>query len=456
MKRLLYALLFFIIFLPAWYACLPDRMAPDPVDISRPEFVSFSSDDSAGINVQLDDPIIMTFNKKMDPGTFYDNFTLESISGEINGTFRRDDNADSVVVFTPSENMNSAEVYTASVFGGVRDVNGNSMLSPNEADIPQTTWFFTTGQYAQNGFPHVFFVDRNGVNLFLVQNIDSYLAKTTITTETTYGSGEMRFTPDGSKLVIANRLASGTISIFDPETMTEITTVSVGVGPEDLFVSNDKAYVVNISARTISVVDLNSYSELDIIEFSDGFRPRDIVYSETTNKLYVSSNLNTNYGTLRVIDANDYANSYDIEDVTPNGRQTIDMEISKDGQFIFIAEFNTTSMSVFSTSLDSVVKIIDHGTSKNEDGTISADYYYLVSNDGNVFKIDVNSHAIISQLELGRTASGIDVTAADEILYIVTPNDSTAQIIATGTMKVLRNTKIPGILKRVAISVDNY
>ena len=456
MKRIVYYFLLIVMFFSIWQACLPDRMAPDPIDISRPGFIGFGLNDSSGINIALDDPVIMIFNKKMDPNSFQDNFILESISGEINGTFSLGDMADSVVIFTPSEDMHTAEVYKANVYGGVRDANGYSLLSPNDPDIPQTTSFFTTGDYAENGMIHVFFVDRNGIELFMVQNLDSFATSTTITNETTFGSGEVRITPDGSKIVIANRLAAGTISIFDPATLDEITTVNVGVGPEHLFLTNDFAYVVNLSARTISVVDLNSFTESEVIEFTDGFRPRDIVYSAATEKLYVSSNLSGDYGTMRVIDANDFNSYYDVENITPDNRQTVDMEISKDGAYIFIAEFNTSGLSVFSTAVDSVIATMDHGTSKNEDGAISEDFYYLVTNDGTVFKIDISTKAIVGQLALGTTSAAIDVTAADEMLYVVTPNDSTAQIIASSTMTILRDCKVPGILKRVVISVNNY
>ena len=132
------------------------------------------------------------------------------------------------------------------------------------------------------------------------------------------------------------------------------------------------------------------------------------------------------------------------------------MEISSDGAYIFIAEFNSTLVHVFSTSVDSIVKTIDNGMTKNEDGTISNDYYYLVTNDGSVFKIDISSQTILNQLVLDKTALAVDVTAADELLYVVTPNDSTVQILETSTMTRLMETKVPGDLRRICTSFINY
>jgi DNA-binding beta-propeller fold protein YncE len=132
------------------------------------------------------------------------------------------------------------------------------------------------------------------------------------------------------------------------------------------------------------------------------------------------------------------------------------MEISQDGEYIFIAEFNSTKLHVFSTSLDSIILTIDHGMTKNEDGTISENFYYLVTNNGSVFKIDIESQTIVTQLLLEKTSLAISVTTADEMLYVVTPQDSTAQIIETSTMTRLMEAKVPGDLRRVSTSILNY
>jgi hypothetical protein len=453
-KHYLTILLLFVLTLQA--CLLQDRMASEPVDVSRPDFIGFSKDDSAQINVPLSDPVVMIFNREMNLNSFPENFSLESVSGTISGDFNYADNTDTVVVFTPSEKMKPAEVYTTYVYGGVMGTNGMQMTSPNDAEIPQTTAFFTEGEYSKDGYPHIFFTDKNGEELFLGANVDSFVTSQTITTETTFGSGELRITPDGSKLVIVNRLAQGTVSIYDPSNMAELATVPVGVGPDDLFLTNETAYVVNLSGRTISVVDLMTFTETTIINYADGFRPRDIVYSEKTDKLYISSNRNGEYGKLRVADATDYYSYIDVENVTPNNKQTVDMEISVDGEYIFIAELNTTEVSVFSTSMDTVVNTIDQQTTKNEDGAIAGDSYYLVSNSGSVFKIGVIGQTIEEQVDLDKVALGIAVTVADELVYVVTPSDSTSQIFATRPLTNIREVKIPGILRRLAISVLNY
>jgi hypothetical protein len=431
-------------------------MAPYPVEIDRPQFVTFGNNDMGGINIPLDDPVVLVFNEKMDPSTFPGNFILQSVSGSIDGTFKLAENADSVVIFTPGTNMKESEIYTIYVHGGVRDANGNSILSPLEDDVPQTSWFFTSGQYALNGYPHIFAGDKNGNKLYLVSEINRFIDSLTIVPEQTFGAGEMRITPDGSKLIIANRLANGTISIFNPQNMSKITDITVGTGPENLFLTNDKAYVVNLSGRNISVVNLGTLSTETTFGFPDNFRPRDIVYSSKTNKLYISNDLRDEYDRLRVVDATNYSSYYDVTKVTPTMNKTIDMEISNDGETIFIAEFQTNNISIFSTGLDTIVATLQSSNLRNEDGVIAGDNYYLVTSGGYVCKIDIATLTVQDQLELEKTALGIAATVANELLYVVTPADSTLQIIETSTLTLISSVKIPAIMKNIVVSINNY
>jgi hypothetical protein len=98
----------------------------------------------------------MVFNETMELSTFPANFTLESLQGVIPGTFSHQD---SIVVFMPSEDMAAAAYYEATIRGGVRDANGNTLTLDTEWKAD--TWFFTAGQYSENGFPHVFIADRS-------------------------------------------------------------------------------------------------------------------------------------------------------------------------------------------------------------------------------------------------------------------------------------------------------
>jgi glutamine cyclotransferase len=431
-------------------------LPPAPVEITRPELVGFGENDIGGLNIPLQDPVAMIFNEKMDPNSFDDAVILQSISGMIDGEFSLSSSADSVVIFTPSVSMNPAERYEVTVTGAVRDANGNSMLSPVEDQTDYTTWFFTTGSYAEGGFPYVFISDRLGEIVYRVGSVNAFIDSATISES----SQEMRFTPDGSKLIIVNKANPGFLNIVDPETMTLMNSMDVGVGSEHIYLTNEKAYVSDVSGKTITIVDLGSMTIDKTISFDDGFAPRDIVYSVRTERLYLTSNSRNDFAKIRVIDPEDPETAYDIEDVLPTNRSQ-DMEISPNGDHIFINELRSTNLIIFSLNTETVVSTLTTDYFQNQDGTVSDDAYYLVStaldNRAGILQIDLGSFAVSAQLELDLTGlSSIGVTHAGELLYVVSPNDSTLKIIETSTLTQISETKVPGALNSVAVSVQNY
>ncbi len=440
-----------IILLLLLNACVPDRMAPVPTDVTRPGFLGFSAADSGAINVPLRHPVTMVFDDRMDISTFPNNFTLSSTSGEIGGTFSLVEGADSVVIFTPMTDMNPAEVYYTNIMGGVRDVYGNSRLSPNDDDVAETTHFFTTGAYAQNGFAHIFVADKLGEIIFQAGEIDKYQKQENLT----QASREMRMTPDGSKLLVTNKVNPGILNILDPAALTEITSVAVGSGPEHVFATNEKAFVSDVSGRTVSVVNLSTLSLESTISFADGFRPRDIVYNAQNNKLYISSNLTSDFAKIRVMDASNYDSFYDLENILPEKRSQ-DMEISPDGSYIFIAELQTLNVIVLNTVTETVEKTLVGDYIWTADGVTTSDAYYLITNGGGIYKADYASLSFTRELYLDKILVSADATAQGELLYAVSPTDSTLQIIETSTLTKVSETKIDGVLNNVTVSILNY
>jgi hypothetical protein len=156
-------------------SCIDERMPPEPVEINRPEFVKFDPVDGDGLNVSLNSTIQAHFNEQMDLNTFPGNFIVEGISGEIKGTFSYGA-SDTIVVYSPLTNYQEAEVYTVTISGAVKDINGNSWISPVEDEVTNSTWFFTQGQYSEQGFPYVFVRDKTSKNqIYRTGNLNSYI-----------------------------------------------------------------------------------------------------------------------------------------------------------------------------------------------------------------------------------------------------------------------------------------
>ena len=443
--------------------CLPDRMPPDPVENQRPEFRYFGQNDSAALNIPLNDPILMVFSEKMDLSTFPDNFKVQSISGAITGTFEYVSGIDSAVHFVPTQNYNPAEVYTISISGGVRDVHGNSMIAPYKEDQPITTWFFTTGQYATNGFPYIFIRDKSQKQIIhRVGKINQYLDSLYMQAdEEDYQTSNLKFTPDGQYLLVLNiKISKGTVTVIDPQTLSTVKVLEVGLGPKAItFMDNNMAIVANNSAKSFSVIDLSSLTVLQTIAFSDNYKPKGVVYSSLTNRLYFFSS--NNYK-IRVVNASDFSVEKDLENILVNKKKAADMEITPDGAFVYIAEDRSDKVIVLNTETEDV-KTIETGYGYNIDGAMSQDAYFLnffrkVDKEfvGGILKIDLASQSVVDQMIWEKDMEEMDLTNGDELLYTITPQDSTVHILETRTLKVLSRVKVPGSLKYIAISKNNY
>jgi hypothetical protein len=439
------------------YSCLPDRMPTEPVEIDRPEFVNFALGES-NLNVSLDNQIMMYFNEAMDLNSFPNCFKVESVSGEIEGKYSYG-SSDTIVVYTPTSNYKPAEYYQISLTGGARDIHGNSIISPTEEDIPQTDWFFTSGEYSNNGFPYVFIRDKSNRNVvYRVGNLNIYKDNLLLPGTTDYQTSAIEIEPSSDKLFVVNLKATeGQVSVVDPSAFTVLNQLPVGLGPTNIEFGNQKAYVTNLSAKSFSVIDLTSLTTETTYLFPDGFRPKDVAYSSLKNALYFYSSVSND---IKKVNATDFNDSH----IFASGLTTrpTDIEITKDGRFLYMIGTNSNVLSVIDLDSETANPIsLDY--QYLTDGVMGMDYYYVAyyrgtggDNIGGILKIDLNSDAIVGNLEWEYQVDQLKLTAAEELLYAVTPVDSTVQVIETKTMKNITSSKVEGNLKFLAITNKNY
>lgn len=443
-------------------SCIPDRMPTEPVENTRPKFVKFDTLGISNLVVPVNQPVKMFFNEKMDLSTFPANVNVESISGKINGSFSYAPESDTVVIFTPGSSYNRAEVYTVSVHGGVRDAHGNSMISPNDEDVPQKFWFFTEGDYSDGGFPYVFVRDKVEKQVLyrsgkLNQYIDSLYVNATAED---YQTAALEFSPKGNYLWMVNlKTTDGTISLIDPQSFEVAKVVQVGLGPTNVGFSPDKAYVTNKSAKSFSVINTDTYETETTYSFTNNFKPLDVAYSSLTDKLYFISSTNKD---VEVVNAQDFNDNYIIDTLLTDNKG-IDIEVSEDGKYLFIPQKRTDKIAVFNTQTNSPESPIETGYPYAGDGTIKGDYYYSSyykysgsDTDGGILKINVSTQSIENVFTFGQEIDKLGITNSGELLYAVTPGDSSLHIIETKTMREISKTKINGSLKYIAVSKNNY
>lgn len=440
-------------------SCIDDRMPPEPVEINRPEFVKFDPVDGDGLNVSLNSTIQAHFNEQMDLNTFPGNFIVKGISGEIKGTFSYGA-SDTIVVYSPLTNYQEAEVYTVTVSGAVKDIHGNSWISPVEDEVTASTWFFTQGQYSNQGFPYVFVRDKTSKNqIYRTGNLNSYIDDIILPGEEDYQVSSIGVDPVADFLYVVNlKISGGIVSVIDPSSFQLVNQTNVGFGPTSISFSDDKGYVSCPSSNSFSVIDLNSQTTETNYEFSDGFKPKDAVYSALTNKIYFYNSGNT---TLKVVNADNYDDSHVVE--TDINSKPIDIEITEDGRYIYLIETSSSEVAVFDVQTETVSTLIDFGYQYNTDGVMGTDHYYLAyyrgtggQDVGGVLKIEIASNSITQHLQWTYQVDQMKLTAAEELIYAVTPIDSTVRVIETKTLKNITSTKVNGSLKFVAVTGKNY
>ncbi len=450
--------LLFILIIPLiLISCLPDRMPTAPEETERPVFNSFNIGNT-NLNVNLNQQITMYFNEAMDLNSFPTNLRVESISGEINGSFAYGA-SDTIVIFTPSADYNPAEYYEITLKGGVKDIHGNSVISPVDEDVPQKGWFFTSGQYSANGFPYVFVRDKSNRNyIYRLDNLNEYKDNLVIPGTEDYQTSPIEVEPNSDNLFVVNlKVSDGLVTVIDPAAFTVITQLPVGLGPTNIEFGNQKAYVTNLSAKSFSVIDLNSLSVETTFIFLDDFRPKDVSYSSLSNKLYFYNTVNSD---LKIVNAGDFNDSH----IVPSGLSTkpTDIEITRNGRFLYLLGTNSSIFSVFNIDTETSLTV-DFGYQYLTDGTMGTSYYYVAyyrgtggTDVGGILKIDVNTNSIVEHLEWEYQVDQLKLTSAEELLYAVTPVDSTVQVIETSTMNRITSTKVSGSLKYLAITNNNY
>jgi len=163
---------------------------------------------------------------------------------------------------------------------------------------------------------------------------------------------------------------------------------------------------------------------------------------------------------LKAVNADDFNDSH----IFSSGLSTkpTDIEITKDGKYLYLLGTNSSEMSVVDVQNESSTSI-DYGYQYLTDGVMGTNYYYAAyyrgtggDNIGGVLKIDNKTNEIAEHLEWEYQVDQMKLTAAEELIYAVTPVDSTVKVIETKTMHNITSAKVSGNLKYIAITNKNY
>lgn len=294
--------------------------------------------------------------------------------------------------------------------------------------------------------------------IYKVGELNTFLDSLFLPGAEDYQTSALEVEKNSDKLFIVNlKLTDGIVTVVDPGNFSIVKELTVGLGPTNIDFSDSKGYVTNPSAKSFSVIDLASLTTETTFAFADDFRPKDVSFSSLNNRLYFYSTTNSD---LKIVNANDFNDTH----IVSSGLATkpTDIEISADGRHLYLLGTNSSVLSVFDVETETPA-VLDLGYQYLTDGTMGSDYYYVAyfrgtggDDIGGVLKIDVNTNTVSNKLEWPYQVDQLRLTSAEELLYAVTPIDSTVQVIETKTMKNITSTKVNGSLKYLAITNNNY
>lgn len=143
-------------------------------------------------------------------------------------------------------------------------------------------------------------------------------------------------TPDGTGLLAVNT-ANGTLEIFDATLATPALRKVVKVGVDPVTVraaSNDEAWVVNRTSRSVDIVDLRTGEVADVLQTDD--EPADVVFAGTPRRAFVSCSMAR---TLLVFDPADRTRAPLRRTIL--GEQARALAASPDGSKVYLAIFES-------------------------------------------------------------------------------------------------------------------
>lgn len=263
------------------FGCAEDREPTAPTEIERPKSLSIIP--AAGdLVIPINSVIQMVFDEPMDISTFNGHFTLKDQDGNIvEGSFST---SDSIVNFTPNSALQKSTMYYAELKGRIRDANGNSIQVNNEPILDDTTvilstWFFSAGDYSDNGFYNVYVRDKKDGRIILINELDSVVSQMTGLTS----PEGLAISEDGNTLVICNTNKNEVI-LANAQNGTGTDTIEVAANPTACITFGNYAYIISVNGKGLTKINLTTKTIEN--SFTLNFFPGKLAISNDGNTVY--------------------------------------------------------------------------------------------------------------------------------------------------------------------------
>ena len=234
--------------------------------------------------------------------------------------------------------------------------------------------------------------------------------------------------PDGTKAYVSN-IDAGTVSVIDMANNT-VSTINVGNNPDGIAISPDgtRVYVANTLSNNVSVI--NTSNNQVIASIPVGNYPGGVAISPDGARLYVTNDFSTS---LSVV------NTQTNQEITqiPVGKNPAGVSVSPDGSRIYVANVTDASISVIDAATNMVLSTMTLD---------SQPLYTAVSRDGGrlyvtnnpfinsaIYVIDTQNNTVIKKIAIGSALEGLAISHDGNYVYVDNFDANAVKVISTAS-----------------------
>jgi YVTN family beta-propeller protein len=284
----------------------------------------------------------------------------------------------------------------------------------------------TSNSLTRPGLVYVSHISRN-----IISVIDPYAQKLMGKIKSGYGSNYIELSQDGRKGYIAN-FNSNDVSIFDRQTGKTIATIGGGEHPTSIILTADGKYLLisHQSNDGIWILDVATNNIVKNIPKGTGIFLRIDKYQ----KIYQSQIFTPN---VFVIDPLKLM----ITKTIPVGGRPLDISISPDQRFAYVANFDLNEIEKIDAEKDSVVGRIPN-IEKARGLVISPDGKYAYATNvmsSTITIIDLANDSIMKKVTVGKMPTAVAFRLDGKYAYVSCQGNSSISVIDAGTMEVVQS-----------------
>ncbi len=238
------------------------------------------------------------------------------------------------------------------------------------------------------------------------------------------------------------------LSVIDLKSYAIIATIPVGWYPQGICSSPDgkRVYVANALDNTVSVVNTTDNTVLATIPVS--VEPFGMCVSKDGNTLYVA---NLVQSTISVINTATNKITSTLKCPNPYG-----ISLNPDGTKIYVPNKNDSTVNVFNTSTNSLINTLKVGINPYSVGFTPDGNKAYVTNFGsnNVTVLDAKSDTFITTIPVGNGPFGICVTPDGKKAYVSNKRNASVSVINTEADTILSSISVGISPDGISVSSD--